>query len=58
MTDFDGWNADAVRLVQRAIAAHGGLQQWGSTTAIRLPFQHGSGPLLRLKGFGRTFPAE
>jgi len=39
------------------MAAHGGLQRWESTSAIRLPFQRGSGALLRLKGFGHTFPA-
>jgi hypothetical protein len=57
MTDFDGWPPDAVRLVERAIAAHGGLQRWRALTSVRLPFAHGSGPLLRLKGYGDTFPA-
>jgi hypothetical protein len=57
MMGFDGWTADAVTLVQRAIGAHGGLQQWRATASVRLPFRHGSGPLLRLKGYGHTFPA-
>lgn len=57
MTDFDGWTSDAVSLVERAIAAHGGLQQWKATAAINLPFLHGSGALLQLKGLGATFPA-
>jgi len=57
MADFDGWTCDAVALVERAIAAHGGLRQWMATTSVRLPFVHGGGPLLRLKGYGNTFPA-
>ncbi len=57
MTEFDGWSADAVSLVEQGIAAHGGRQQWRSTSAIRLPFEHGSGLLLSLKGFGHTFSA-
>lgn len=58
MNTFDvGWTSEAVTLVERAIAAHGGLRQWQATTSIRLPFQSGSGSLLHLKGFGHTFPA-
>jgi hypothetical protein len=57
VTIYEGWPADAVRLVERAIAAHGGLDRWRDTTSIRLPFAHGTGPLLRLKGFRDTFPA-
>jgi hypothetical protein len=57
MTDYEGWPDDAVRLVERAIAAHGGLKQWLATTSIRLPFLHGTGALLRLKGYRDTFPA-
>jgi hypothetical protein len=52
-----GWTPDAVALVERAIAAHGGRERWVKTGAIRLPFLSGSGTLLALKGFGRTFPA-
>ena len=57
MTTFDGWAPAAVSLVERAIAAHGGLRRWKATASLRLPFVHGSGPLLRLKGFHATFPA-
>jgi hypothetical protein len=54
---FDGWSADAIALVERAIAAHGGLRQWRAITSIRLPFQNASGFLLWLKGYPQTFPA-
>jgi hypothetical protein len=57
MTDFNGWGLDAVKLVTRAMAVHGGMQAWRDTESIRLPFGRGSGPLLRLKGYGDTFPA-
>jgi hypothetical protein len=57
MTSFQGWTSDAVALVQQAIAVHGGLAQWREVARINLPFRSGSGVLLRLKGFGRTFPA-
>jgi hypothetical protein len=57
MTDYAGWPDDAARLVERAITAHGGLDRWRDTTGIRLPFVHGAGPLLRLKGYQDTFPA-
>jgi hypothetical protein len=56
-TDYEGWPDEAIRLVESAIAAHGGLKQWRATTSIRLPFVHGTGALLRLKGFRHTFPA-
>ena len=54
---FDGWPRDAIALVERAMAAHGGLRQWQAITTIRLRFQNASGPLLRLKGYRHTFPA-
>jgi hypothetical protein len=57
MTTYAGWSDDAVRLVEHAIAAHGGLDRWRGTTSIRLPFLHGTGALLRLKGYRHTFPA-
>jgi hypothetical protein len=57
MDSFDGWTPDAIGLVERAIAAHGGLRLWQATESIRLPFQNGSGFLLALKGYPRTFPA-
>ena len=57
MKPFQGWTPDAVSLVERSIAAHGGLTSWQSVTSIRLPFRHGSGILLALKGYRRTFPA-
>ena len=56
MDSFRGWTRDAVALVQGAIDAHGGLERWQATKSIRLPFQRGSGVLLALKGFPRTFP--
>lgn len=57
MTNYAGWPDDAVRLVERAIAAHGGLKRWRDTMSVRLPFVHAFGPLLRLKGYRGTFPA-
>jgi hypothetical protein len=57
MTGQDGWTSDAIALVERAIAAHGGLRKWQAVTSIRLPFRSGSGSLLRLKGYRHTFPA-
>jgi hypothetical protein len=57
MESFAGWTADAVGLVERSIAAHGGLRCWESTRSIRLPFFSGSGLLLAIQGFQRTFPA-
>jgi hypothetical protein len=57
MESFTGWTPDAVSLVERSIAAHGGRQLWQSTASIRLPFRSGSGSLLALKGYQRTFPA-
>lgn len=54
---FTGWTPDAVGLVQRAIVAHGGVEQWRAVESIRLPFRRGSGLLLRLKGYSLTFPA-
>ncbi len=56
MKPFEGWTPDAVSLVERSIAAHGGLPSWQSVTSIRLPFRSGSGFLLALKGYRRTFP--
>ena len=56
MESFAGWTADAVTLVKRSIAAHGGLQNWQATRRIRLPFLSGSGLLLATKGFQHTFP--
>jgi hypothetical protein len=57
MTRFEGWASDGIALVERAIAAHGGFEQWQAITSIRLPFQNGSGSLLRLKGYRHRFPA-
>ena len=54
---FEGWTPDTTALVDRAIVAHGGQQQWQAARSIRLPFQSGSGPLLTRKGYRRTFPA-
>lgn len=54
---FKGWTPDAVALVQRAIVAHGGGEQWRAVESIRLPFRRGSGLLLRVKGYGLTFSA-
>jgi hypothetical protein len=51
MRRFEGWASDAIALVERAIAAHGGFERWQAITSIRLPFQNGSGSLLRLKGY-------
>jgi hypothetical protein len=33
------------------------MDQWHRVTAVTLPFRNGSGLLLRLKGYGQTFPA-
>jgi len=57
MNTFEGWGSDAVSLVERAIAAHGGDRTWRETRSIRLPFRSGFGPLLMLKGYRHTFPA-
>ncbi len=57
MAVFEGWTSDAIGLVDRAIAAHGGERQWRATRSIRLPFRSGAGSLLILKGYRRTFPA-
>ena len=57
MSAFDGWTSDAIALVERAIAAHGGRERWQAAKSIRLPFRRGSGALLMLKGFGHTFRA-
>jgi hypothetical protein len=54
---FAGWDADGITLVERAIAAHGGRSLWRETGCIRLPFNRAAGALLRLKGYGQTFPA-
>jgi len=56
MEPFQGWTPEAVSMVERSIAAHGGQQLWQSTTSIRLPVESGSGWLLALKGYPRTFP--
>ena len=56
MNSFEGWTSNAIALVERAIVAHGGQQQWHATTSIRLPFRSGSGSLLMLKGYRHTFP--
>jgi hypothetical protein len=53
---FEGWTPEAIALVERAMTAHGGRDAWLGAAAVRLPFQRGSGSLLTLKGFGRTFP--
>jgi hypothetical protein len=52
-----GWTSDAVALVERAIAAHGGREVWQQTSAVQFSLVRGTGALLALKGFGRTFPA-
>jgi hypothetical protein len=57
ITEFNEWVPEAVTLVKRAIAVHGGVETWRATARIRLPFKQGSGSLLRLKGYGETFPA-
>lgn len=57
MAAFRGWTRDAIALVERAIEVHGGQRLWQATKSIRLPFQSGTGALLTVKGFGRTFPA-
>ena len=54
---FAGWEADGITLVERAIAAHGGRSLWRATGRIRLPFSRAAGALLKLKGYGPTFPA-
>jgi len=56
MESFTGWTPDAVALVERSIAAHGGLALWQSTTSIRLPFTSASGSLIALKGYPHAFP--
>jgi hypothetical protein len=53
---LQGWTPDAVALVERSIAGHGGQERWQSAKSIRLPFRSGSGALLAVKGFSRTFP--
>ena len=57
MDAFAGWTADAIALVERAIAAHGGRRSWQAAVSIRLPYQRAGGALLSLKGYGHTFPA-
>jgi hypothetical protein len=54
---FAGWTADAIALVERAIAAHGGRPAWQAAVSIRLPYLRAAGALLSLKGYGHTFPA-
>lgn len=54
---FANWPPDAIALVENSIAAHGGRDRWLDAGSIRLPFISGSGTLMVLKGFGRTFPA-
>lgn len=51
----DGWPAEARALVERSIAAHGGLERWRATRSIRLPFDSATGLLFLTKGYGRTF---
>ena len=43
--------------MERAIATHGGRDVWQQTSVVRFSFVRGTGALLALKGFGRTFPA-
>ena len=54
---YDGWPSAGRDLVEKAIAAHGGLGSWRGLHAIRFPFVAASGLLLWLKGYGRTFGA-
>ena len=56
MESFRSWTPEAIALVERSIAAHGGLERWRSARSIRLPFRCGSGWLLAVKGFLHTFP--
>jgi hypothetical protein len=57
VVDFDGWNPEARALVERAIATHGGREQWLATRSINLTFGAARGLLMDLKGYARTFPA-
>ncbi len=57
MQAFADWPADAIALVERAVAAHGGRTLWQETASIRLPYLRAAGALLWLKGHGHTFPA-
>jgi hypothetical protein len=57
LAGFAGWSADAIALVERAMAVHGGRAAWNATASIRLPYVRSGGALLRLKGFDRTFSA-
>lgn len=52
----ESWTPAAARLVQKAIAAHGGIEAWRNVRSITLPLLAGRGPLLSLKGYGSTFP--
>jgi hypothetical protein len=54
---YEGWPPEARLLVERAVAAHGGLNRWRSVRSIRLPFGAASGMLPALKGYRRTFSA-
>ena len=54
---FDGWPFEARALVERSIAAHGGLERWQSVQRIELHFVAAAGWLLWMKGYTRTFPA-
>lgn len=49
------WTADARDLVERAIAAHGGLERWQAVQRIDLRVHRARGSLLTIKGRGRTF---
>jgi hypothetical protein len=57
MGSFAGWTRDAIALVERSMAAHGGLEAWRSTASIRVPVRSMSGSLIAWKGYPRSFPA-
>lgn len=50
------WSPAALRLVEAAISAHGGMDLWRRVESVTLPLVEGRGPLLWMKGFGATFP--
>ena len=54
---FEGWPPGARALVERSVAAHGGLECWRRAQRVDLHFVAAAGWLPWVKGYMRTFPA-
>jgi hypothetical protein len=52
---FADWPADAVARVDRAAERHGGWARFAAVSSLRCELRSIGGPLLRMKGLGRTF---